>query len=161
MSTDYVQSFTVCGIYQATHLLGEGATGMCFVVAETESAQLLTGDVSGSVWQAFNILSGLRVAIKTCPIPVDAALPALLPYEVKIYRLLCDSESEGIPSIHWSGTDGNHQVVVMDLLSPNLNTLRRLCRGTLSLRTVCMVAEQMVCTLSTLERRLAAELPTA
>ncbi|TFK78508.1 kinase-like protein [Polyporus arcularius HHB13444] len=124
MSTDYIQSFTVCGIYQATHLLGEAATG--------------------SVWQAFNILSGLRVAIKTCPIPVDAALPALLPYEVKIYRLLRDSDSEGIPSIHWSGIDGNHQVVVMDLLSPNLNTLRRLCRGTLSLRTVCMLAEQML-----------------
>ncbi|RPD61796.1 kinase-like protein [Lentinus tigrinus ALCF2SS1-7] len=123
MSTsDYVHSFTVRGIYQVKFLLGEGATG--------------------SVWEAFNILTGLRVAIKTQPIPVDPALPPILPYEVKVYDLL--RGSEGIPSIHWSGIDGNQQVMVMDLLSPNLNGLRRVCRGTLSLRTICMLAEQML-----------------
>ncbi|KAI0719778.1 kinase-like protein [Cerioporus squamosus] len=122
-NSEYVHSFTVCGIYQVTHLLGEGSTG--------------------DVWQAFNILTGLRVAIKTHLIPVDPDLPAVLPYEAKVLELLRDSEP-GIPKIHWSGVDGNHHVVVMDLLSPNLSSLRRVCRGSFSLRTICMLAEQMI-----------------
>ena len=97
---------------------------------------------AGTVWEAFNILTGLRVAIKTHQIPIDTALPPILPYEVKMYDILRDCE--GIPRIHWSGVDGNHHVAVMDLLSPNLSALRRLCRGTFTLRTICMLAEQMV-----------------
>lgn len=50
----------------------------------------------------------------------------------------------GIPHIKWSGVDGDDNVLVMDLLGPSLEDLFVYCDRKLSLKTVLMLADQMV-----------------
>lgn len=47
----------------------------------------------------------------------------------------------GIPNIHWFGSEGDFNVLVMDLLGPNLEDLFNLCGRKFSLKTVLMVAD--------------------
>jgi len=50
----------------------------------------------------------------------------------------------GIPSIKWCGVDGEDNVLVMDLLGPSLEDLFVYCGRKFSLKTVLMLADQMV-----------------
>ena len=50
----------------------------------------------------------------------------------------------GIPRVHSSGTEGNYNFLVMELLGPNLEELFGFCNKKLSLKTVLMIADQMV-----------------
>ncbi|KAI0355891.1 casein kinase [Trametes cingulata] len=68
---------------------------------------------------------------------------SVLQLEGAMHKLIPDG-TEGFPRIHYAGPDANHYVLVMDKLGPNLDALRQLCRGRLSLRTICMLAEQML-----------------
>lgn len=50
----------------------------------------------------------------------------------------------GIPSIRWSGIDGEDNVLVLDLLGPSLEDLLVYCGRKFLLKTVLMLADQMV-----------------
>lgn len=50
----------------------------------------------------------------------------------------------GIPNIKWFGVEGDYNVLVMDLLGPSLEEMFNFCSRKLSLKTVLMLAEQMV-----------------
>lgn len=50
----------------------------------------------------------------------------------------------GIPNVKWSGVDGNYNVLAMDLLGENLEELLKICGNKLSLKSVLMLADQMV-----------------
>lgn len=50
----------------------------------------------------------------------------------------------GIPNIRWCGVDGEDNVLVMDLLGPSLEDLFVYCGRKFSLKTVLMLADQMV-----------------
>lgn len=50
----------------------------------------------------------------------------------------------GIPNIKWSGIDGEENVLVLDLLGPSLEDLFVYCGRKFSLKTVLMLADQMV-----------------
>ncbi|KAI0763491.1 kinase-like domain-containing protein [Trametes elegans] len=128
----YIWSFTICGTYQATHLLGEGENG-CVV-------------------RAFHILTGSEVAVKIESLPAEEGRRPFLEYEVAIYKLLTNPPL-GIPSVHWSGRDGNHAVLILDRLGPNLGALQRFCRGSFTLRTICMLAEQLLSSLEFVHSR--------
>lgn len=52
--------------------------------------------------------------------------------------------SAGIPSVRWHGVEGDYNVLVMDLLGPSLEDLFNFCSRKLSLKTVLMLADQMV-----------------
>lgn len=67
--------------------------------------------------------------------------PQLL-YEAKVYKIL--QEGSGIPSIKWYGVDGEDNVLVLDLLGPSLEDLFVYCRRKFSLKTVLMLADQMI-----------------
>lgn len=59
-----------------------------------------------------------------------------------LYKLF---SSGGIPSTRWSGLDGEDNVLVLDLLGPSLEDLLVYCGRKFSLKTVLMLADQMVC----------------
>lgn len=54
----------------------------------------------------------------------------------------------GIPNVRWFGVEGDYNVLVMDLLGPSLEDLFNFCSRKLSLKTVLMLADQMVNILS-------------
>nr|GMD94758.1 casein kinase 1-like protein 3 [Ipomoea batatas] len=67
--------------------------------------------------------------------------PQLL-YEAKLYNIL--QGGSGIPHIKWSGVDGEDNALVLDLLGPSLEDLFVYCGRKFSLKTVLMLADQMM-----------------
>lgn len=67
--------------------------------------------------------------------------PQLL-YEAKLYSIL-QGES-GVPSMKWCGTDGDNNVLVIDLLGRSLEDFFVYCGRKFSLKTVLMLADQML-----------------
>ncbi|KAK4415551.1 Casein kinase-like protein 3 [Sesamum alatum] len=67
--------------------------------------------------------------------------PQLL-YEAKLYNIL--QGGSGIPGIKWSGVNGDDNVLVLDLLGPSLEDLFVYCGRKFSLKTVLMLADQMI-----------------
>lgn len=50
----------------------------------------------------------------------------------------------GIPQVHHFGQEGLHNILVIDLLGPNLEELFEKCGRKFTTKTVCMAAKQMV-----------------
>lgn len=44
----------------------------------------------------------------------------------------------------WFGTDGDYNVLVLELMGPSLDDLLYYCSGKFSLKSVLMLADQMV-----------------
>eukprot|EP00921_Rhytidocystis_pertsovi_P004019 GHVQ01006925.1.p1 GENE.GHVQ01006925.1~~GHVQ01006925.1.p1 ORF type:complete len:328 (-),score=36.46 GHVQ01006925.1:156-1139(-) len=93
----------------------------------------------GDIYLGTNITSGEEVAIKLES--VKSKHPQLL-YESKLYKILAGGI--GIPTVHWYGIEGDYNVMVIDLLGPSLEDLFTICNRKLSLKTVLMLADQMV-----------------
>ncbi|KAI5081384.1 hypothetical protein GOP47_0004567 [Adiantum capillus-veneris] len=63
-------------------------------------------------------------------------------YEADIYKVL--QGGMGIPSVRWTGTVANFNVLVLDLLGPSLEDLFIFFNRKFSLKTVLMLADQML-----------------
>lgn len=50
----------------------------------------------------------------------------------------------GIPNVRWFGAEAGNNYLVMDLLGPSLEDLFNFCNRRFSLKTVIMLADQMV-----------------
>ncbi|TXG68518.1 hypothetical protein EZV62_003453 [Acer yangbiense] len=65
-----------------------------------------------------------------------------LHYESKLYKIL--QGGIGVPYVKWFGVEGDYNVLVIDLLGPSLEDLFNFCSRKLSLKTVLMLADQMI-----------------
>ncbi|PON47100.1 Serine/threonine protein kinase [Parasponia andersonii] len=93
----------------------------------------------GEIYLGTNIQTNEEVAIKLENIKTKH--PQLL-YESKLYKIF--QGGTGIPNVRWFGTEGEYNVLVMDLLGPSLEDLFNFCSRKLSLKTVLMLADQMI-----------------
>ena len=50
----------------------------------------------------------------------------------------------GVPQVYYFGQEGLHNILVIDLLGPNLEDLFDMCGRKFTIKTVCMAAKQMV-----------------
>ncbi|XP_072964419.1 casein kinase 1-like protein 2 isoform X1 [Typha angustifolia] len=93
----------------------------------------------GEIYLGTNIQTNEEVAVKLEN--VKTKHPQLL-YESKLYRIL--QGGTGIPNVRWFGVEGDYNVLVMDLLGPSLEDLFNFCSRKLSLKSVLMLADQMI-----------------
>ncbi|KAL6850219.1 hypothetical protein ACP4OV_020846 [Aristida adscensionis] len=63
-------------------------------------------------------------------------------YEAKLYKAL--QGGSGIANVKWCGVDGEENVLVIDLLGPSLEDLFVYCGRKFTLKTVLMLADQMI-----------------
>ncbi|KAI4790427.1 hypothetical protein KUCAC02_034638 [Chaenocephalus aceratus] len=93
----------------------------------------------GDIYLGSNIATGEEVAIKLeC---VKTKHPQLH-IESKFYKMM--QGGVGIPSIKWCGAEGDYNVMVMELLGPSLEDLFNFCSRKFSLKTVLLLADQMI-----------------
>lgn len=93
----------------------------------------------GEVFSGRNAETGEQVAIKLEKI--ESKRPMLL-HEAHLYRTL--KGEVGVPNVHWYGTESEFNVIVMDRLGPSLQNLFDACDRKFSLKTVLMLADQMI-----------------
>ncbi|KAF8093562.1 hypothetical protein N665_0383s0187 [Sinapis alba] len=93
----------------------------------------------GEIYLGTDVQTNEEVAIKLES--VKTAHPQLS-YESRIYRVV--QSGTGIPNIKWFGVEGDYNVLVMDLLGPSLEDLFGYCNRKFTLKTVLMLADQMI-----------------
>jgi casein kinase 1 len=96
----------------------------------------------GEIFMAQNRQTGERVAVKLEH--RKSKHPQLL-YEARLIKLLSLSKrSMGVPRVRWYGIEGDYNAMVMDLLGLSLEESFNRCGRKLSLKTVLMLADQML-----------------
>ncbi|OAY36471.1 casein kinase 1-like protein 2 [Manihot esculenta] len=93
----------------------------------------------GEIYIGTNIQTNEEVALKLETIKTKH--PQLLS-ESKLYKTL--QGGTGIPNVKWFGVEGDYTVLVIDLLGPSLEDLFNFCSRKLSLKSVLMLADQMI-----------------
>ncbi|KAI4347092.1 hypothetical protein L6164_007941 [Bauhinia variegata] len=109
----------VGGKYKLGRKIGSGSFGEIYLATHTDSFEIVAVKIENT----------------------RTKHPQLL-YEAKLYNIL--QGGSGIPSIKWSGVDGEDNVLVLDLLGPSLEDLFVYCGRKFSLKTVLMLADQMI-----------------
>jgi len=97
------------------------------------------GGSFGEIYEGEHLITHDLVAIK---VENNQNGVRQLKNEDKIYRALAGAP--GVPNVYWYGVEGPYNVLVMDLLGKNLEELLRMCGGNFSLKTVLMIADQML-----------------
>lgn len=112
---------------------------VCFNISILMSGARLSQS-SGDIYLGVNIISGEEVAIKLESIK---AKHPQLEYEAKVYKTLAGGV--GVPFVRWFGIECDYNAMVIDLLGPSLEDLFNFCQRKFSLKTVLLLADQLVC----------------
>lgn len=67
---------------------------------------------------------------------------SLLKIEAVVYKIF--EGEQGFPRLYWSGSEGDYNVIVLELLGPSLENLLQLCGGKFSVSTAFELGQQMV-----------------
>ncbi|CAF0936618.1 unnamed protein product [Rotaria sordida] len=102
----------------------------------------------GDVYRALNIQTGEYVAIK---LESNNTYSQQLAFEAKLYKLMKDIQ--GIPKLFWFGEEGDYKCLVIELLGPSLEDLFYLCKREFSLKTILMLADQMILRIECFHRK--------
>ncbi|KAI8826012.1 kinase-like domain-containing protein [Fimicolochytrium jonesii] len=93
----------------------------------------------GIIYEGTNLKTNEQIAIKFEP--RKAETPQLRD-EYRTYKLLVGLP--GIPKCYYFGQEGLHSVLVLELLGPSLEDAFDLCGRHFTLKTVCMLAKNMI-----------------
>ncbi|KAB1223772.1 Casein kinase I isoform delta-like [Morella rubra] len=93
----------------------------------------------GELYLGVNVQTGEEVAVKLEPVKTKHPQ---LHYESKLYMLL--QGGTGIPHLKWFGVESEYNVMVIDLLGPSLEDLFNYCNRKFTLKTVLMLADQLI-----------------
>jgi casein kinase I family protein HRR25 len=85
------------------------------------------------------VVNGEEVAIKVES--VRSKHPQL-EYEARVYKSMAGGV--GVPFVRWYGIEGEYNCMVVDLLGPSLEDLFNFCGRKFSLKTVLLLADQLV-----------------
>lgn len=93
----------------------------------------------GDIYLGTTINTGEEVAIK---LECIRTKHPQLHIESKFYKIM--RGGIGIPRIIWCGSEGDYNVMVMELLGPSLEDLFNFCNRRFTLKTVLLLADQMI-----------------
>ncbi|CAI9118151.1 OLC1v1019679C2 [Oldenlandia corymbosa var. corymbosa] len=93
----------------------------------------------GELYLGVNVQTGEEVGVKLEPLKTKHPQ---LHYESKLYMLL--QGGTGIPHLKWFGVEGEYSAMVIDLLGPSLEDLFNYCNRKFTLKTVLMLADQLI-----------------
>ncbi|KAL2508669.1 casein kinase I [Forsythia ovata] len=93
----------------------------------------------GELYLGVNIQTGEEVAVKLESVKTKHPQ---LHYESKLYMLL--QGGTGIPHLKWFGVEGEYNCMAIDLLGPSLEDLFNYCNRKFTLKTVLMLADQLI-----------------
>ncbi|CAN1292252.1 Casein kinase 1-like protein 6 [Linum perenne] len=110
----------------------------------------------GELYLGVNVQTGEEVAVKLVRCATHWLLVILvfylqesvktkhpqLQYESKLYMLL--QGGTGIPHLKWYGVEADYNCMVIDLLGPSMEDLFNYCNRKLTLKTVLMLADQLI-----------------
>jgi serine/threonine protein kinase len=102
----------------------------------------------GEIYSGEHLITREEAAVKLEP---SQARPPQLFNESRLYKML--SGGVGIPRVRWYGVEGEYNVLVMDLLGKSLEDLFDLCQRHFSLKTVLMIADQLLARLQYLHEK--------
>ena len=129
----------VNGIYRLDQKIGSGSFGAFSL--QLISLILIVTPVLGNIYLGINIISGEEVAVKLESVKTKYPL---LEYETTVYSTLAGGV--GIPRVRWYGsTEGDYNALVLERQGPSLEALFNLCNRQFSLKTVLLLADQLVC----------------
>ena len=88
----------------------------------------------GEIFHAINMKTNEEVAVK---LENTSTKSPQLFYEAKLYQYLLNDNSvvdRGIPNVYYCSTEGDYNVLVMDLLGPSLEDLFNICNRKFNLK---------------------------
>ncbi|KAG6537161.1 hypothetical protein ZIOFF_002246 [Zingiber officinale] len=144
---DRMEELDVGNKYRLRRKIGSGSFGEVYLGTDIQTNEeiAIKLDCSCLVYESF--LVKLSIDLLICYLVANAKETVktkhpLLLLESKLYKIL--QGGTGIPNVRWFGVEDNYNVLVMDLLGQNLEDLFNFCSRKLSLKTVLMLADQMI-----------------
>lgn len=104
--------------------------------------KLLGSGSFGVIYRGHHVKTGQIVAVKLEKVSTSPPGHPQLRFERGIYKIL--HKCVGVPKIYFYGKEDDYYVLVMDLLGPSLEDLFNFCSRKFSLKTILMLADQMV-----------------
>jgi serine/threonine protein kinase len=93
----------------------------------------------GNIYLARDILSGQDVVVKLESVKGEHLT---IEHEFHVYKKL--GQGTGIPRVHWFGTEAGFNAMAIESLGPSLEELFTRCHQQFSVKTVLLLASQMV-----------------
>jgi len=141
----------VGGKYRLRQMVGSGSFGVLHSFCMCNS---LLEPIVGLVYLAVDIFSRQEVAVK---LEHASAHTSQLQNEYEVYKSLAGGA--GIPAVRWFRREGDYNALVLECLGPSLEVIFSRCNYKFSLKTVLLLADQLVQTF-TMFRRLTARILT-